>query len=302
MSSSTPTETSSAIVGPGAIGGAIAGAVIQAGGSPLICARTPFSTLTVDHPAGSTSAPVTCVTDPASASPVDVVILAVKAHQTEAAAAWLHALTGPNTVVVVAQNGVEHRERVGPYLREGAQMVPAVIWCPSQRHGPDHIEVTGPARLVVPEGPGADQLMALVDGSFFEIRATSDWVTKAWDKLLINSAIGGAGVLTGRAGSELASDPTVYEMLLAAMTEAAEVGRAEGASIAPERAKQILDGMASSPIRHLSSISVDRKAGVATEWDARNKVIERLAARHGIDVPLNRWLTALVRMGEPDAT
>ncbi len=300
MSSSLPTETRTAIVGPGAIGGAIAGAVIQAGGSPLICARTPFSNLTVDHPGGSISAPVTCVTDPSSVTPVDIAIIAIKAHQTQAAAGWLRALTGPNTVVVVAQNGVEHHERIGPYLPEGAELVPAVIWCPSQRHAADHIEVTGPARLVVPTGQGAERLAELVDGSFFEIRATSDWLTKAWDKLLVNSAIGGAGVLTGRAGSELASDPTINELLLAAMTEAAAVGRAEGATIAPERPQQILDGMANSPIRHLSSISVDRKAGVATEWDARNQVIERLAARHGIDVPLNRWLTALVRMREPE--
>ena len=32
---------------------------------------------------------------------------------------------------------------------------------------------------------------------------------------------------------------------------------------------------------------------------ARNGVIGRLAARHGIATPLNDWLTALIRLGEP---
>lgn len=299
MSSPIPPVTSSAVVGPGAIGGALAGAIIQAGGSPVICARTWFPELTVDHPGGSISASVTCLTDEADVGPVDVVILAVKAHQTDAAAGWLRALTGPDTVVVVAQNGVEHHERVGGHLPEGTELVPAVIWCPSERHGAGQIEVGGRARLLVPEGPGADRLIALVEGSFFEIHTTSDWKTRAWDKLLINSAIGGGGVLTGRAGSELAADPTVRELLLAMMAEAVAVGRAEGATIADERPAQILDAMGESGVIHLSSIAVDRRAGVATEWDARNRVIERLAARHDIDVPLNRWITALVRMGEP---
>ncbi|MEZ5228391.1 MAG: ketopantoate reductase C-terminal domain-containing protein [Acidimicrobiales bacterium] len=39
---------------------------------------------------------------------------------------------------------------------------------------------------------------------------------------------------------------------------------------------------------HLSSIVVDRRHGVPTEWDARNGVVQRLAARHGLEVPLNR--------------
>jgi ketopantoate reductase len=45
---------------------------------------------------------------------------------------------------------------------------------------------------------------------------------------------------------------------------------------------------------------VDRIEGRATEWDARNAVVERIAKRHGIEVPLNRLMTTLIRLGEPD--
>jgi 2-dehydropantoate 2-reductase len=49
----------------------------------------------------------------------------------------------------------------------------------------------------------------------------------------------------------------------------------------------------------LSSITRDRLAGLATEWQARNQVIVRKAARHGIAVPLNQALTTLLRVSEP---
>lgn len=300
-----------AVIGPGAIGGALVGALLDVDADPLVCARTGFADIVVTHPEGRVACKVRCVEKPeqlaslsvaagdASAA-VDLVILAVKAHQTSAASGWLGELTGPNTTVVVAQNGVEHAERVRPHVHPDAAVVPAVIWCPARRDGPGRIEVTGAARLTVPASGGADLLAEAFDGSFFEIRASSDWLSRAWDKLLINSALGGLGVLTGRSGAALCADPVIRDLLLQLMTEAVRVGRAEGATIVDDRPDQILHGMAASGVNHVSSIAVDRKAGLPTEWDARNQVIERLAERHGIDVPLNRWLTALIRMGEPE--
>ena len=49
-------------------------------------------------------------------------IFAVKAYQTDSAAAWLRAVANPAATVLVAQNGVEHRQRVAPYVGD-AQVV-----------------------------------------------------------------------------------------------------------------------------------------------------------------------------------
>jgi ketopantoate reductase len=49
----------------------------------------------------------------------------------------------------------------------------------------------------------------------------------------------------------------------------------------------------------VSSIVVDRLNGVPTEWQARNEVVVRLAAKHGIAVPLNEFACNLMRAGEP---
>ncbi len=287
-----------ALIGPGAIGGAVAGAIIEAGTQPTICARTSFSELFVAHPNGRVSAPVECATSPADVAIRDVVILAVKAHQTEGAAPWLDALVGPETTLVVAQNGIEHRQRVASLIPDSTTVVPAVIWCPAERSGPGQIEVTGRAALMVPSGPGAEVLVDLLAGSFFEVLVSDDFEARAWDKLLINAALGAVGVLTGKPGSVVAAEPALRDLMLQIMTEVAEVARAEGVEVGVGRAEQILDVVVGGE-PHISSIAADRVAGLPTEWDARNAVIERVAARHGIDVPVNRWLTALIRMGEP---
>lgn len=297
-----PEATASvAIVGPGAIGGALAGAFAQANPDNLvICGRSNFDRLVVKHPDGVVDVAVRTCTEPTGLEPVDLVVLAVKAHQTDGARHWLAPLVGPETVVVIAQNGVEHESRVAPLVPDGTTLVPAVVWCPAEREAPGRIKVTGAGYLNVPSSVGADRLAARLDGTFFGIRPTDNWLLRAWDKLMMNSALGGLGVLTGRAGRDLCQDPTLADLLLQLMEEAATVARAEGANMPEDRPQKMVAAMAGgSP--HVSSIVVDRLAGRPTEWDARNAVIGRLAEKHGIDVPLNRWVTALVRMGEPDS-
>ena len=83
------------------------------------------------------------------------------------------------------------------------------------------------------------------------------------------------------------------------MREIAVVARAEGAKIEDRDAEALLDRLVSRAGTHLSSIVTDRVGGNRTEWDARNAVVERIAKRHGIEVPLNRALTTLIRVGEP---
>ena len=118
---STPARSAAApavaIVGVGAVGAVFAAALQEAGHPPtVLCVRTRRS-LAVEDPAGR----VTDLTAPMVASPAEVrgpadwVLLAVKAHQTAGAAGWLRKLAGPETSVLVLQNGVDQAGRVAPF-------------------------------------------------------------------------------------------------------------------------------------------------------------------------------------------
>jgi 2-dehydropantoate 2-reductase len=125
-----------AVVGVGAVGAVFAAALQEARRAPVLCVRVRRS-LAVEDPAGR----MTELTAPMVASPAEVrgpadwVLLAVKAHQTAGAAAWLRKLAGPETTVLVLQNGVDQADRVAPFAGP-ATVLPTVIWCPAEPAGP----------------------------------------------------------------------------------------------------------------------------------------------------------------------
>jgi 2-dehydropantoate 2-reductase len=288
------------VIGPGAIGGAVAGALIESGHSLRIAARTPFDLLEVTFPGGRVSAAVECVREPKDLSTAKAVLLAVKAHQTQGAAAWLDATVGRDTTVFILQNGVEHVERLRLFVPESARLVPVVVAMPASQLAPGKIVVASPGSLGVPAGPGAEMLGELIESSFVRVRIAEDWPTAVWTKLLLNAAAGAIGTLTRRDNRMFATDAEARDLVLALMQEVAEVARAEGAKIEGEQVEKLLEVLVRRAGSHKSSIVVDRIEGRATEWDARNAVVERFARRHGIEVPLNRLMTTLIRLGEPE--
>lgn len=286
-----------AVIGPGAIGCAFAAAALQAGHAVSIASRTPFGALDVTYPDGRVQGAVETLSL-ASARPFPVVMLATKAHQTAEAAPWLAASCAQGTVLAILQNGVEHRERVAPLVARGVEIVPAMVACPSDRVSPGVAHVTGPARLDVPPGAASEVFARVFEGSFAQVRIVEDWLTSAWGKLVLNAVGGGIGVLT-RKGNEVLADEGVGRLYRALAAEVAAVARAEGAKLPDDIGERLHAMMSRGPHLHMGSIVVDRLAGRPTEWVARNEVVLRLAAKHGIAVPLNDLVCNLIRAGEP---
>lgn len=286
------------LIGPGAIGGAVAGGLVSNGHEVAIAARTPFDELRVEHPDGEVSAPAWCVPEPDETLDPVAVVVAVKAHQTAGAADWLAAATSAGAPVYVLQNGVEQEATVRPFVGPDVRVLPTVVNLPAQRVGPGHVRVTGGANLTAP-ATGDDTLGALLDGSFVRLRAVDDWQTPAWIKLMMNASLGGVGALTRR-DNRVFTDGEARALGEALMEEVAAVGRAEGAEIPDDLPAQMIDRVQAAAGGHASSIVVDRRNGNPTEWEVRNAAVGRIGRRHGIATPLNDLITTLIRLGEPE--
>jgi 2-dehydropantoate 2-reductase len=72
------------------------------------------------------------------------------------------------------------------------------------------------------------------------------------------------------------------------------VGRAEGADLPSDLPETVVEGYRSGPADGVNSLHADRAAGRPMELDARNGVIVRLGARHGIATPVNAMVVALL--------
>src|SRR4051812_43605249 len=184
-----------AVVGPGAIGAAVAAAIEATGRHDLvICARRPLGARTVERE-GVTPVALSArvLVDPSAAEPVDWVLLAVKAHQTDGAGAWLGELTGPTTTLVVLQNGVRHGDRVAPYVGD-ATVVPASIWISAEVVG-QAVRIRGTTRINVPDDDGGRRFAQLLAGSWVDVEPVPDFLAESWRKLTLN-AVAGLMVLT----------------------------------------------------------------------------------------------------------
>jgi 2-dehydropantoate 2-reductase len=276
-----------AIVGPGAVGATMAAFVARRGAELVLCGRTALERLVVEGEIDEV-VPGPVHTDPdAVGGRADVVLVAVKAHQTEAAAPFLRALCGEGTTVVVLQNGVEQRELVAPYVA-GATVLPAVVWFPAEVVAPGHVRLRGSPRVILPDEPAAEAVAGLIEGA----ELSGDFVTEAWRKLTVN-AVAGLMAVTGSRAAIFRRDE-VHAVAHALARECLAVARAEGADLGDEVADELLAWFAKLPPDSGTSILADREAGRPLEWDARNGVVTRLGAVHGVPTPVSDVIVPLL--------
>ncbi|QXI31132.1 oxidoreductase [Pseudomonas vanderleydeniana] len=288
----TKAEAGVAVLGPGAIGTTIAAALHEVGRTPLLCGRTPRDSLTLRDRGRLVVVPGPVQTDPAGIDrPVDLVFLAVKATQTAAAAAWLAALSGPDTVVCVLQNGIEQLESVTPHCPQ-ARVVPAVVWFPAQAQADGSVHLRGNVRISLPDTSASQVVAQALKGTRCSVELASNFNALAWRKLMQNAVAGLMALTHRRAGMFNRSD--ISRLTLDYLQECLAVARAEGVELGDEVPRAILDTFQAFPADMGTSILTDREAGRPLEWDIRNGIIARRGRVHGIATPISDVLVPLL--------
>jgi 2-dehydropantoate 2-reductase len=284
--------TSIAVIGPGAVGATVAAWLAQNPALDVgVCARTAFDRLEVETPGGPITANPRVLTSPDRAGPVDWVIITTKTYDAAATGAWLARLVGPDTRVAVLQNGVEHVARFTPYV-EAARITPAVVDIPAERSAPGRVRQRRDGSILVPAGAAGDAFVALFVHTPIGVSTTPDFQTAAWKKLALNCA-GAVNALTLRPSGVARREP-IADLMRALVGECVAVGRAEGADLPSDLADTVVAGYRAAPADGVNSLHADRAAGRPMELDARNGVIVRRGAAHGIATPVNAMVVALL--------
>ncbi len=281
-----------ALVGPGAIGTTVAAALHEVGRTPTIFGRSAHKHLELRFDGGRIAVPGPVRTNPAEVEGTfDLVFVAVKSTQVDAAAPWLSALCGNRTVVCVLQNGVEQKTLFAPYVPD-SPVLPSVVWFPAQREPDASVWLRGKARLTLPDTPESSVVVAALRGTRCSVDVVADFTSVAWRKLLQN-AVAGLMVLAGRRAG-MYSRADVAGLALAYLQECLEVARAEGATLGDEVPQEIVDAFQRYPADLGTSILADRQAGRLLEWDSRNGVVRRRGRSHGIPTPISDLVVPLL--------
>lgn len=286
------------LIGAGSIGGYLAWQLARTSRPVTLCTRSPFERLVIEEADGTHHVDLPVLTDPSQVPEAEWVLLATKAHQTPKAADWLRGACGGTTRgVAVLQNGVEHAERVAPFVA-GAAVLPAVVNIAAEALAPGRIRHHAYAQLVVPDAALGRAFGALFEDTDVDVDLVSDFTSTAWRKLIANVTASPITALTERR-IDVMAEPSVRDLAIGLAAECIAVANAEGARIGAEEALAVVDGIAlnarttSSPFG--SSMLYDRLAGRATEHEALTGAVVRYGERHGVPTPLNAAMLALLR-------
>ncbi|MFY8095879.1 MAG: 2-dehydropantoate 2-reductase [Niveispirillum sp.] len=283
-----------AIVGAGAIGTVIAARLSARGGLDVsLCLRSGgFSRLEVQGPDGTVTAAPTLHAAPGQARPVDWVIATTKAYDSAAiAGTWLPTLMGPGTRLAVLQNGVEQVANFTAHV-DPDRLLPVMLDIPAERLGPGRVLQRAAGIMVVPQGPLSTDFIGLFEDTGIKITADADFTTVVWRKLCLNAAGAVSALLRQPAG--IVHHAGAEPVMRALVAECVAVARAEGANLDAGTVEQVMSACRAAAPDGINSLLADRMAGRPMELDARNGVIIRRGAAHGIPTPVNQTVHDLI--------
>jgi len=293
------------VVGAGAMGSSVAAHAARAGHevsvidtSAEIVDQINHEGIVITAPEQVFTSPVTARRSPEGMSPVDVVILFVKAQHTEAAGRSLEPLLDRDTVVVTLQNGWGNADRLAQFIPH-ERIVVGVTYNSCTLTGPGRVNhsgrgptVTGPY-LGSDTGP-AQKVASLLEESGWPAKATSAVRTEIWRKLVLNAATLPTSALTRLNAGQLSEPGEVLELVDRLASEATAVAVAQGLDVdVDERLTAIhtvLDGAGSGKPSMLQDVLAGRK----TEIETVNGAVVQAGNDHNVPVPLNTAMVALV--------
>jgi 2-dehydropantoate 2-reductase len=283
-------ELTVAVLGPGGIGGLLAGLLSRAGHRVICLAgEETAATLRTDGIRvrsglfGDFTAPVDA--DTVLREPVDACLVAVKHTALDAALDRVPPAALGDALLVPFLNGVEHpatlRARYRPDL-----VAPAVIRVESARVAAGVIEHGSPFAEIDLTGEGVDRerldsLAQALDTAGPATRVLDDETAVLWAKM---SFLAPFALLTTRYGLPLGDVRTRHrDELTALVAETAAVSHASGGPADPAQALARYDAF---PPQTKSSMQRDAETGRPLELDAIGGALLRAAERHGVSVPV----------------
>jgi 2-dehydropantoate 2-reductase len=231
--------------------------------------------------------------DPGAFGQADLVLIAVKLWDTEAAVEAIRPIVGPDTAVLSLQNGVTKDEVLKRAFGERA-LLGGVAYVATHLARPGVVAQTGPMqRLLFGEYAGgrssrAETLLAAAQRAGIDAELSEDIRRAIWEKFVFLVGLSGTTTATRQPIGPIRANPLSRAFLKDVMREVVSVGRAEGVALADgelERAMTRADAV--SP-NMTSSMHHDLERGNRLEAPWLCGAVVDIGARHGIPTPCNR--------------
>ena len=275
-----------AVLGPGAVGVALAVPLAEAG-LEVICIARPATAAAITSEGlslrqGSEARRVRVRAVEELDETVDLLLVTVKATGLDDA---LGRIKATPAVVLPLLNGLEHVDTIRRRL-DAPVLAGSIGKLEAYRDGPAEVVQTTPAPLITifPEDGAAH----LLSEAGLDVRVGESEQAVLWEKTVRLAPLAAATAITQKALGQLRTDSTWRSTLSAAVAEACAVAAADGVILDEGAQWEILDTM---PASVTTSTARDAAAGRPTELDAILGAVVRAARRLGVVAPtLDRLL------------
>jgi 2-dehydropantoate 2-reductase len=236
---------------------------------------------------------VAATDDPSSLAPADVVMIAVKLWDTEAAAEAVRPLVRSGTAVVSWQNGVNKDEVLTRVLGRdavigGVGQIGVVIASPGV------IAHTGTmAKLIFGEFDNSrsarvEALHAACVAAGIDAEIAADINLAIWQKFVFLVGMSGCTSSMRSSIGPIRANPQARGLLLDVVREAVAVGRAMGVALPVDYAEQRMGFIDALPAQMTASMQGDLARGNRLELPWLGGAVVELGERLGVPTPLNR--------------
>ena len=306
-----------AVMGTGGTGGYFGGLLARAGEEVTFIARGAH--LEAIHKnglaiksvlAGDFSIPANATDNTQDIGPVDLILFCVKAYDNAAAAEQIQPLTGPETVVLSVQNGIDNEQQIGEVIGP-EHIVGCVSYVSSIIESPGVVAQTGgPGKIVLGEMQGGtsartETIQNTLQNSGIAAELHSDIQVALWQKFLAICGVNGITALTRLPMGEILACEETRNLMRDTMEEVEAVARASGAALPGDCVDQSMDLFSSLEPSIRGSMYYDLAAGRRLELDVLNGTLVRLGSEHGIPTPINFAIYAALKPylnGEPSSS
>jgi 2-dehydropantoate 2-reductase len=247
---------------------------------------------------------IAATTDIAALSGAGVVLFCVKSLDTEDAAARMAPYVAPAAVILSLQNAVDNAERI--CLHVSNQVIPVLVYVGANIPAPGHVKHTGGANLIIGQlaefrrgrnGRGLDEIAALFTRAGLMVKISSNIEADLWTKLVMNCAYNAICALCGAPYGRMVASPEIVDVMREVVAEVVQVARAKGVELPGDIADTAIKFADAMP-QTMSSTAQDIAKGKRTEIDHLNGYVARQGETLDIPTPVNRTLSALMKLLE----
>ncbi|WP_321816600.1 MULTISPECIES: 2-dehydropantoate 2-reductase [unclassified Paraburkholderia] len=303
-----------AIVGSGAMGSVYAGLMVSAGHEvhaislwPDHVAAMQEKGLRVEGASGDRTVPIHASTTTDGIGVCDLVIIATKAFDVEAAARSCERLFGPNTVVQTIQNGLGSAEKAAAILGENRIAVGVVGGFGASIRAPGHAHHNGMEMIRFGAYRGLskedlEQSAEIWRSSGFKVAIFDDIDQMVWEKLIMNVAFSGTTCATGMTIGEVMGNPNAWSVAKGAAEEAIAVAKAAGIHLDVGDPIEHIRKLGSKIPNARPSMLLDYILRRRGEVDAINGSISREGRKYGVPTPVNDTVVGIIKAREAGFT